>query len=156
MRVSIARPARWRQAVRRWGRPIVGIALLDAALVGCGVQTRTATHDYDEQGRPTDGYSVQATVVGKEKAQLDRARTLARNGDYAGAIATLTPLHGRRDLDPKLQQDILLTLGEMHASPLNVQRDDAKARLYLEELLRDHPDSEHADRARKLLDEVSR
>src|SRR5512139_3724113 len=111
MRVSIARAAGRRQALRRLGRPAAGL-VLGATLVGCSVQTRTETHEYDEQGRPTDGYSVQATVVGKEKAQLDRARTLARNGDYAGAIATLTPLHGRRDLDPQLQQDILLTLGE--------------------------------------------
>ena len=156
MRVSIACRAGWRQALRRWRRPVVGMVVLGAAVLGCGVQTRTESHDYDETGRPADSYSVQATVIGKERAQLDRARALARDGDYANAIATLTPLHGRRDLDAKLQADILLALGEMHAAPLNAQRDDAKARLYLEELLRDHPDSEHADRARKLLDTVSR
>ena len=148
MRVSIARGAGRRQAV------LAGV--LGAACVGCSVSTRTQTQEYDETGRPADGYSVQATLVGKERSQLDRARGLARDGDYAGAIATLTPLHGRRDIDPKLQQEILLTLGEMHAAPLNAQRDYDKARSYIEELLRDHPDSEHAERARKLLDTFPR
>lgn len=138
------------------GGLLAALGVILAAGLGCGLRTRTETRDYDEQGRRADGYSVQATVVGKERAQLDTARALARVGDYAAAITALTPLHGRRDLDPELQQDILLTLGEMHAAPLNAHRDYAKSRQYLEELVRDHPDSEHADRARKLLDDMPR
>ncbi len=151
MRVSIACRTGRRQATKQWWYgPAVTWVLV--ASTGCGVHTQTQRSDFDEQGRRADNYSVQATIVGKEKAQLENARTLARSGDYPGAIALLEPLHARHDLDAKLRQEILLTLGEMYGAPLNAQRDYAKGRTCLEELLKDYPDSEHADRARKLLD----
>ena len=136
--------------MKQWYSAAVVLVLV--ASTGCGVHSQTQMSDFDEQGRRADNYSVQATLVGKEKAQLENARNLARGGDYPGAISMLEPLHARHDLDAKLRQEILLTLGEMYGAPLNAQRDYAKGRVCLEELLKDYPDSEHADRARKLLD----
>ena len=151
MRVSIACRTGRRQGMKRWWTGPAAAWFLVAG-TGCGVHSQTQMSDFDEQGQRADNYSVQTTIVGKEKAQLDNARTLARSGDYPGAISLLEPLHTRHDLDAKLRQEILLTLGEMYGAPLNAQRDYAKGRACLEELLKDYPDSEHADRARKLLD----
>src|SRR5262245_37528746 len=152
MRLSIACRTGWRQVMKQWYGAAAALFLV--ASTGCGVHSRTEMSDFDKEGRPGDNYSVQTTIVGKEKAQLENARSLARNGDYPAAISLLEPLHARHDLDAKLRQEILLTLGEMYGAPLNAQKDYAKGRACLEELLKDFPDSEHADRARKLLDSM--
>lgn len=122
-------------------------------LLGCGVSTRTTIRD----GRAGDlepGYSVEASLVGKDRSQLERARTLAREGDYPGGIALLEELH-ERPLDTKLRREVLLTLGEMYGAPLNPHTDFSRATAYLEELLATAPDPELAERARRLLEQYS-
>ena len=138
----------WRHCIR------FPVALSFLLLQGCGVSTRTTIRD-EGGGNLEPGYSVEASIVGKDRSQLERARALARDGDYAGGIALLEALE-ERPLDTKLRREVLLALGEMYGAPLNPQPDFARASFYLEELLATDPDPELAERVRRLLEQYSR
>lgn len=127
------------------------VVLLAAALAACAARSTTTKSDYDETGRPSSGYSVQATVVGKERARIDEALTLVRSGDYASGIAILEAMHRDPDLADSWREEVLIELGELHGMPLNPQRDPRKAATYLEELLARYPESKYAERAHELL-----
>ena len=148
MRVSITRLGPRPQARSR--RSWAVLALL--ALVSCSASTRMEVSDFDETGRRADGYTVSATIVGKDKAQLDRARSLAREGDYGGAIAIAESLRRDPGIDVELEPEILLALGEMYGAPLNPHRDADTATRLLRQLLAEYPDSKQAEAARQLLE----
>ncbi len=152
MRVSITRlgPRPQARSLRSWAV----FALLTAA--SCSASTRTETSDFDETGRRADGYKVSATIVGKDKAQLDRARSLAREGDYDGAIAIAESLLQAPDTDVELKPEILLVLGELYGAPLNPDRDLDAATQLLRQLLAEYPDSKQAESARQILEPSKR
>jgi len=125
-------------------------------VAGCAARTQTTTKDFDPQGNPGESYTVQSTFISKDRAALDRARELARAGDYGGAIQVLDGLYAKRDLDPKMRQEVLLGLGEMHGAALNLARDYGKATAYLQELLAIYPKTEYRQRAEELLAEYAK
>jgi hypothetical protein len=129
----------------------VGFACAALAWFGCAASTKTTTSDFDPQGSPGSSYSVQSTLVSKDRAQLDHARELARGGDYGGAFQILNGLANKHDMDSKLRQDVLLTLGEMHGSALNPAPDYDKGTAVLQQLLSEYPKTEYRERAESLL-----
>jgi hypothetical protein len=134
----------------------VGVACAALAWLGCAASTKTTTSDFDPQGNPGSSYSVQSTLVSKDRSQLDRARQLARDGDYDGAIQILIGLASKHDMDSKLRQDVLLTLGEMHGSTFNPAPDYDKGTAALQQLLSEFPQTEYRERAEALLAEYAK
>jgi hypothetical protein len=139
-------------------RGCAGLRVAGAALAcfGCAASTKTTTSDFDPQGNPGTSYSVQSTLVSKDRAQLDHARELARGGDYGGAIQILGGLASKHDMDSKLRQDVLLTLGEMHGSTFNPAPDYDKGTAALQQLLSEFPKTEYRERAESLLAEYAK
>lgn len=150
MRVSITRLGPRPQARSRWAL----FALIVVA--SCSASTRTETTDFDETGRRADGYKVSATIVSKDKAQLDRARSLARAGDYEAAIDIAESLQRDSGVDAELKPEILLVLSELYGAPLNPRRDTDTADRLLRQLLAEYPDSMQAETARQLLERSPR
>jgi len=142
------KPGNRRDSFLRW---VLGLAFCANGVQGCAARSTTTISDYDETGRPTSSYSVQATVTGKENARIDEALARVRDGDYAGGIAILEGMNREPSLSDSWRQEVLIQLGEIHGMPLNPRRDPKKAATFLEELLRRYPDSKHAQRARELL-----
>jgi len=125
-------------------------------VASCSASTRTETTDFDETGRRADGYKVSATIVSKDKAQLDRARSLARAGDYEAAIDIAESLQRDSGVDAELKPEILLVLSELYGAPLNPRRDTDTADRLLRQLLAEYPDSMQAETARQLLERSPR
>ena len=78
MRVSITRLGPRPQARSRW------VLCAWIAVASCSASTKTEMTDFDETGRRADGYKVSATIVGKDKAQLDRDPAVGRPRGYGG------------------------------------------------------------------------
>jgi tetratricopeptide (TPR) repeat protein len=135
------------------------IAIWSALLLvaaACGTRSSTSMGEYDETGRPGGTYSVSASIVSQETAQMDAARELERQGDYDGAIEALEGLYSKSDLDPELREEVLLKLGELYGSWMNANRDYEKASNFLRQLLTEFPETEHRERVTEMLSQYAK
>lgn len=125
---------------------LIGAVAL-AVLTGCAARVETEHSDYDEFGDRRDTHSIETSLVSRDNADLQRAQTLARDGNYREAIAILEGLHAQTGLKPELRQDVLLALGAMYGDWRNGLKDYDKGLRYLRELLADFPETPHRERA---------
>ena len=129
----------------------LGAALALAVTAACAVRVDTEHSDFDEYGDPRKTQRVETSLVSHERATLERAQALARDGQYGEAIALLEPLYAKQALDDALREDVLFSLGEMHGAWLNTHKDYDKALAYLRELVADYPATKHRERATEMM-----
>ena len=128
------------------------LCLLTLALTSCAVRVDREQTDYDQFGDRRDTYSTQASFIGQETADLEKAHALAREGKFADAIRLLEGVRARTDLDPETRQDVLLSLAQMHGAWRNAHKDYARGLTYLRELLAQYPDTAHRERATQMME----